>query len=439
MKGEPTMTSPPPHPPGRSGVRWNILGLLTLASFIAYILRSNLSVAGERMMPELGLSQLQLGMVLAAFAWGYAIFQFPGGVLGERLGGRKALALMAVGWGVCNLLVGLVPGTAVLSPAILLSGLIALRFLMGMVQAPLYPVTSGGTTCAWFPVGGWALPNGLTNAGLTFGAAATGPLIVWLMDRFGWRASFLVTAPLGFLMAGLWWWYARDTPAEHPGVHQQELALIDRDRPPPVPAVARTDWRRALGNRQVLLLTARSFCSNYGFYFFFNWLFISLIDERHFKALEGGFYAAAPWMVGAVGAIIGGVVGDYLTGRHGIRRGTRWTSMAGLLLCALFLWLASSAASPQMAVVLLSLCLGCQQVSEGPFWSATIAASGQQASAACGILNTGGNVVGGVGALLVPLVVASVGWPAALASASLFAVVAALLWLWIEPDWEVGR
>ena len=204
MKGEPTMTSPPPHPPGRSGVRWNILGLLTLASFIAYILRSNLSIAGERMMPELGLSQLQLGMVLAAFAWGYAIFQFPGGVLGERLGGRKALALMAVGWGVCNLLVGLVPGTAVLSPAILLSGLIALRFLMGMVQAPLYPVTSGGTTCAWFPVGGWALPNGLTNAGLTFGAAATGPLIVWLMDRFGWRASFLVTAPLGFLMAGLW-------------------------------------------------------------------------------------------------------------------------------------------------------------------------------------------------------------------------------------------
>jgi len=428
----------PAHPPGHSGVRWHILALLTLASFTAYILRTNLSIAGERMMPELGLSQLQLGYILAAFAWGYAIFQFPGGVFGDRLGGRKALALIAVGWGVCNLLVGLTPSASVLSPTLLLAGLMALRFLMGVVQAPLYPVTSGGTTSAWFPLDGWALPNGLTNFGLTLGSAATGPLIVWLMGWAGWRGSFLLTAPLAFLMAALWWWYARDTPAEHPAVHREELALIDRNRPPPVSAAVTGDWRRAMANRQVLLLTASYFCSNYVFYFFFNWLFIYLIDERHFKSLEGGFYAAAPWMIGAVGAVIGGLAADRLTRRRGIRLGTRIPAVAGLLLSALFLWLASRADSPVLAVVFLSLCLGGQQMSEGPFWAATIAASGQQASAACGILNTGGNVVGGVGALLVPIVVARVGWPAALASAALFAVVAGLLWLWVDPDPHAG-
>ncbi len=432
------MRSLPPHPPGRSGVRWVILALLTLASFIAYILRTNLSVAGEQMMPELGLSLGQLGMVLAAFAWGYAIFQFPGGVLGDRLGGRKALALIAMGWGVCNLAVGLMPSTAVLSPTVLLGTLIALRFLMGMVQAPLYPVTSGGTTSAWFPPAGWALANGLTNAGLTLGSAATGPLIVWLMGVAGWRGSFLLTAPLGFLMAGLWWWYARDTPAEHPSVHQDELATIDLDRPAPVPVVP-GDWKRALANRQVLLLTFAYFCSNYVFYFFFNWLFIYLIQERHFKALEGGFYAAAPWIIGAVGAIIGGVVSERLTRRHGIRRGTRLPAILGLFLAALFLWLASRADSPVMAVVFLSLCLGGQQMSEGPFWGATISASGQQASAACGILNTGGNAVGGIGALMVPLVVERLGWPAALASAALFAVLAGALWFWVEPEGVPAR
>lgn len=92
-------TRTPPDLPGRtSHTRWNILALLTLGSFVAYLLRTNMSIAGLRMMAELGLSQVQLGWVLAAFAWGYAIFQFPGGLLGEWWGGRKALTVIAVIW-----------------------------------------------------------------------------------------------------------------------------------------------------------------------------------------------------------------------------------------------------------------------------------------------------------------------------------------------------
>ena len=62
---------------------------------MAYLLRTNMSVAGERMMGDLGLTQVQLGVVLAAFAWSYAAFQFPGGVWGERIGGRRAIAILA--------------------------------------------------------------------------------------------------------------------------------------------------------------------------------------------------------------------------------------------------------------------------------------------------------------------------------------------------------
>jgi len=51
-----------------------------MASFVAYLLRINMSIAGENMMADLGLSKIQLGMILSAFAWGYAIFQFPGGI-----------------------------------------------------------------------------------------------------------------------------------------------------------------------------------------------------------------------------------------------------------------------------------------------------------------------------------------------------------------------
>ena len=71
-----------------TSVRWTILVLLFVSSFVAYVLRTNMSIAGERMMADLGLTHIQLGMVLASFAWGYAIFQFPGGVYGDAVGSR---------------------------------------------------------------------------------------------------------------------------------------------------------------------------------------------------------------------------------------------------------------------------------------------------------------------------------------------------------------
>lgn len=410
---------------------------MVASSFVAYLLRTNMSVAGERMMGDLGLTQVQLGVVLAAFAWSYAAFQFPGGVWAERVGGRRAITILALIWGACNLLIGFVPGRDLASPAIIMGALIVLRALMGAAQAPLFPITGGAMTCNWFPVRAWAFPSGLSNVGLTLGAAATGPLIAWLMVTFGWRQSFLITAPLAFLLAAVWWWYVRDTPAQHPRVSPAELSLIDRDRPAtftePVPSGM---GKRMLLDPQILLLTASYFCSNYVFYFFFNWLFIYLVENRGFKVLESGFYASAPWISGAIGALVGGIVCDRLSARWGKRRGHRWVAMAGLALSGATLVAAAVASAPLVAVLLLSLCLAFQQMTDPVFWSAAISVSGKHSSSACGVMNTGGNVVGGLGALLVPLTVRALGWPAALATGTAFAVVGALLWGWIRADRE---
>jgi ACS family glucarate transporter-like MFS transporter len=404
---------------------------------VAFLLRTNVSVAGEPMMRDLGLTQVELGVVLAAFAWSYAAFQFPGGVWGDRVGARLALTILTLLWGACNLLIGLVPGRELASPALILGMLVLLRGLMGAVQAPLFPVTGGALTCNWFPVTGWAFPSGLSNAGLTMGAAATGPIVAWLMLRFGWRESFVLTAPLAFVLAGVWWWYVRDTPAQHPDVTEAERALIDRDRPPKFTERAKPGlWLRLLHDPQVLLLTASYFCSNYVFYFFFNWLFIYLVENRGLAVLESGGYSSAPWIAGAVGAFGGGVLCDRVCLRLGKRRGHRAVAMTGLVLAGGLIVGAALAPGPLAAVLLLSLCLAFQQMTEPVFWSAAIAVSGRDASSACGVMNTGGNIVGGVGALLVPLTVRALGWPAALATGAAFAAVGALLWLWIKADRE---
>jgi len=422
-----------------TSIRWNVLLLLFVASFVAYVLRTNLSIAGEQMMDDLRLSRVQLGMVLAAFAWGYALFQFPGGVLGDWLGARRGLALIALSWGLMNLLVGLVPGESLASQSFILGSLITLRFLMGVAQAPLYPIT-GANICNWFPESGWAFPNGLTNTGLTLGSAATGPLIAWLMETVGWRKSFVLTAPLALLVALVWRWYARDDPSEHRSVSDGELQLIDRNRTPAAEMTReRGAWKLALKNREVLLLTISYFCSNYVFYFFFNWLYIYLVDSRGFALLEGGYYAAVPWITGAVGATLGGLACDRLSRRLGMRWGCRWPAIGGLVLAGGLIGAAARAPEPIWAIVFLSLCLGCQQFTEGAYWAATISVGGRHCATACGVLNTGGNVVGGVGALLVPITVERFGWGPALATASVFALVAAGLWGFIRADRTIAR
>ena len=152
-------------------VRWRVFVILAMASFVAYFLRSDISIAAPVMMLDLGLSELEWGWVIAAFTTSYAILQFPGGIFGDKVGPRKALAIIASLWSVAMLLTVLIPDPAVASGAMILGSLMAARFLVGIVQAPIFPVLNT-TISRWFPVGGWALPIGLSSTGLTLGFAA---------------------------------------------------------------------------------------------------------------------------------------------------------------------------------------------------------------------------------------------------------------------------
>jgi ACS family glucarate transporter-like MFS transporter len=224
------------------------------------------------MVRDFGITEIQLGIVFSAFAWGYAIFQFPGGIFGDVIGSRKAITLMALSWGILTIVTGLAPTPPLVSTTTLLIFLIVVRFLVAAVNAPIFPVV-GAVIANWFPVGGWGFPNGLTSTALTLGSAIAAPLIVWLADDYGWRECFFYTSPLAFFIAAIWWWYGRDYPAMHRSVSPAELQLIN-DKKELVSSVPSKDaWKAALKNREIVLLTLSYFCSNYIFYLVFNWFF----------------------------------------------------------------------------------------------------------------------------------------------------------------------
>jgi MFS transporter, ACS family, glucarate transporter len=407
-------------------VRWRVLAVLFVVSFVNYLLRNALSIAVPSIRAEFGFTSAEIGWILGAFNISYTLAMIPGGALGS----------ITVTWGALTALTGFAPNLMAASASGALVSLIVVRLLVGATNAPIFPITSGLIE-GWFPPGRWALPNSVTSSGLALGQAALGPIVTWLIVSYGWREAFYLLAPTG-VIAGFWWyWYARDKPAEHPSISSEEVAFIDAGRseqPPPQPA----SLRAALVNRDVLILAASYFCLNYVFYMFSQWLFTYLVESRGLSMLESGWLYVLPFVTGAVLTAVGGWVCDVLCRRLGGLKGCRITAMSGLVLTAIFLVAGVFASDPYVAVSLLSLCFGFTLFADTTYWAATTYASGEHTASACGVLNFGGTSAG----LLAPLIgymIDLVGWIPTIASGSVFALVGSGLWLFVRLEGTGGK
>lgn len=429
--------APAERPVPRIRVRWKIFAFMFAFGACAYLQQKGLSVAALRMMPELNITQQQIGWLQAAFIAGYAFMQFPGGLLGQHF--RPRLVFIALGFGTCvaALVVPLAPLLFVGAP--LFVTLLVGRALLGALQAPVFPVTNGVFE-AWFPVRQWPLVQGVSAMCLGVGLAVTAPLVSQVMEAFNWQLALICTNLPMLALTVAWVWYGRNSPAEHPKCCQQELTEISSQASQH--CQQGFSWPRVwrlLQNRDVLLLTFSYVCDNYVFYFIADWCFLYLVQERHFTPLEGGWLAATPALVGACGAGIGGQLATVLGDRLGVHRGLRVIPLVCLPACALTLLLAVSAHNPYVAVAALALCFACQQVNEGPYWAAVMHCAPADTMAAGGLLNTGGNVGGLIVAPVTAYFSGHGSWTPPFIIGIGLALVAAASWLYVNPQRHAVR
>jgi ACS family glucarate transporter-like MFS transporter len=415
----------------RVRVRWKIFAYLFGFGFMAYLQQRGITVAAYQMMPQLGLSQLQIGALETALLVGYAAMQFPGGVLGQRLGARHMLVVVGLCGFAATIATPLAP--VLLSGALLLALLCAAQMLLGLSQGPIFPV-SAGVFEAWFTEDRWPLVQGLQSMGLGLGAALTPPLVAWLMTAFGWQRALIWSALPALALVLGWAWYGRDTPREHPAVSAEELAELGPAR---IQGVDRgISWSRVwelLQNRDVLVLTGSYLCMNYVFYLLANWCFLYLIQERHFTVLEGGWLASAPPLAAAIGAGVGGKLASVLGTRYGIRWGLAVVPLVSLPAAGALQFLAIGAANAYLAVVALALCFAAVEVNEGPYWAAIMHIGRTDSMAASGILNTGGNVGGLIATPVIAYLSGHHAWTTTFVLGAVFAVVSGLAWLGVDP------
>jgi MFS family permease len=411
---------PLPYKPSRPEIV--VVPFMIACSVMSYFDRTIMSIAGPEIMREFDLSATHMGSVYSAFILSYAIMMIPGGQVADRLGPRLTLLLVNLSAALFTGLTALGGKPGLGSVIGVVPALILIRLGLGVGTAPLYPACAR-MSAHWTPPAHQGRTQALIIAGSSIGGAVSPMLFSWLIGLFRWRIAFVMAAVVTAGLALLCFWSVRDYP---PGAHPVESDRSIGDRP-------RTAWRPLFTNRNIMLLTLAYFSLSYFQYIFFYWIYYYFGQVRHLGSSQSAIYTTMIFITMGIMMPIGGWLSDRLTRSHGAKFGRRVVPIFGLSLGALFLYVGTIVSGPAIAVLSLSLATGFASWCEGPFWASTIEVAGKQVGAACGILNTGGNVGGFLAPILTPYIASGAGWSWGLYAGSLMAVVGMIACYFVDP------
>jgi sugar phosphate permease len=393
-------------------VRYKVVGLLFLSTVINYADRVNISVAGADIMRETGWDKTQFGVVLSAFLLGYALFQFPGGLIADRWSARKVLALSCLGF---SLFTALTPigGTG-------LAVMLLLRFLVGACESMSLPALASFNS-HWIPRHEYARAQTVSISGTSIGQMLAYPTTTWLIELFSWPVVFYFNAIIGFLWMAAWLWYTTDTPREHPRMKAEELEYIEKHLIPRARHAHPSFWS-ILAAPSVLAL-----CGTYMLYAFIAWIFILwfptyLVEVRGFSRLVMGGVGMLPTFGGFVGMIVGGTTSDWLL-RNGYGARTARARFPGLCvgLAMPILLAAVLVPSAVLSVVLFVLFYFTFSLAVSGYWTMPLELAPRAVGAVGGVMNTTGNFAGFFGPMIAGYMIDTTGsW------ISLFYLAAAL-------------
>ena len=301
---DPAVQSPPaPAQPGQLATRvrhWVMVFAVALA-VITYIDRVAISWAAPYIQHDLSLDSAQMGWVFAAFTWAYAIFEIPGGFLGDWIGPRKVLIRVVLWWSFFTAATGWARG---------LTTLTVTRFLFGAGEAGCFPNITK-IFSVWLPAKEKARAQGIVWMAARWGGAFTPPLVSFVVLQVGWRHAFELFGLIGPVWAILFYLWFRDNPMDHPGLNQAERDLVSASSKLAA-GHADVPWLRLLKSGRVWLLCWQYFCLTYGWYFYITWLPTYLRNGRHLEIASSAMLSMLPLFLGGLANPISVFLGERL-------------------------------------------------------------------------------------------------------------------------------
>jgi MFS transporter, ACS family, glucarate transporter len=394
---------------------------------ITYMDRQVLATTRPAIMEELGISLVAMGWVTFAFRMAYALFQVPGGWLGDTIGARRALTMVVSWWSAFTALTALAWSAA---------SMIVIQVFFGLGEAGAFPIATRSLS-RWMRPTERGFAQGITHAGSRLGGAITPPIVALaIVPFFGWRAAFYAFGVLGVVWSAVWFYYYRDTPEEHSGVNEAERELIaggiKRKSTGKVP------WGQILSHGNLWILSVMYFFYNYNLNVYQDWFPTYLRQSKGMTLAQMGIYASLPLMAGVIGDLAGGWFSDIVLRRTGnVNLARRWVAIAGFLVSAAATVPAVLAHDPKVSVACYCVAFFGLEWTVGISWAVTLDIGGDYAGSVSAVMNMLGNIGGAVAATVVTYTAARYGWNVPFLMTAGLCLIAAVLYLKIDASRKV--
>jgi MFS family permease len=367
-------------------------------------------------------------MIYSAFLLVYTLAMLPGGWFIDRFGARTALLALGFGSTVFVALTGTV-GLVASGAAAVWLGLLVIRSLLGLTNAPLHP---GSARMVHDTVPSYArgFANGLVTFSACVGIASCYYLMGTLIDAFDWPIAFLISSGLTLLVALNWASRTRRAaaPADCEGLGR-------------APGADFAALVRVVRQKSVILITLSYAAYGYFQYLFFYWIEYYFETIQHQEVAVARTYSTMITLAMGAGMISGGWLVDRVPRRFSPWMRRALVPVLGMVASGAVFELGVLAPSARLTLCAFVISAGLLGACEAAFWMTVVELGGAMGGTAAGLMNTGGNAGGTLSPYLTPYFSelftsrygADSGWRLGLAIAGIVVAAGAALWWAVEP------
>jgi MFS family permease len=447
---------------------WVVFFSVTLA-VITYIDRVCISQTAPAISREMGLSEVQMGYIFGAFALSYALFEIPGGILGDWIGPRKVLMRIVIWWSFFTAATGWAWNYVTLWFT---------RLFFGAGEAGCFPNVTKAFTI-WLTKEERVRAQGIMWMSARWGGAFTPLLVVLVLEYMSWRRAFELFGAIGVVWAIFFYLWFRDHPSDKASVNGAELELLKdaesmayRKFPwrgfwrgtihwsiamgplavalfqrfplqqslplwvfpvavawaaivvslvskgkatEPAETLSRSDhsdipWDKFLASRSVWLLWIQYFCLAYGWYFYITWLPTYLQRARGLSFSRGAVLAILPLFMGGLGSLFCGFISGPIARWSGsVVKTRRVMACIGFTGATGFLILSTFLHDPLWAMLSIGLASFSNDLVMPGSWGACMDVGGKYAGTLSGAMNMMGNFGGVVSPVVIGYILQNTG------------------------------
>jgi ACS family hexuronate transporter-like MFS transporter len=279
------------------GLRWYMIGLVTIGTVLGYLTRNAIAVAAPTLEEQLHITTQQYSYIVAAYSACYTIMQPVAGYILDILGTKIGYAVFAIMWAIFCAATALAGSWG---------GLAIARGAVGAAEAAMIPAGLKASS-EWFPAKERSIAVGYFNVGSSIGAMVAPPLVVWAIVAHSWQMAFIITGALSLTWALCWLiFYKHPKQQKKLSDEERDYILSGQEAHHQVDNGKKMSAGQILRNRQFWGIALPRFLAEPAWGTFNAWIPLFMFKVYGFNLKEIAMFAWMPMLFADLGCILGG-------------------------------------------------------------------------------------------------------------------------------------